>query len=185
MVGRAIEAAIHINEDVDEIFARLTDYPNLKNWLPGLKDARVLVREGDVVVVEVAAPGLGAPSLVLELVHAPPAKAHFTRVDRYRGEGTTGLWALAESDTGSGSEFRVRLQPGAGMVGFGGRRRFREGLDTALEAIRSGFVEKKLDPEPEVEGRRKILEVTRSGDTVVVWHRGEVFELPNRSAEDG
>jgi len=182
-VGRTIEAAVHIDGDIDEIFARLTDYPNLKNWLPGVNGARVLVREGDVVVVEVAAPGLGAPSLVLELVHAPPAKAHFTRVDRYRGEGTTGLWALADSDTGSGAELRVRLQPGAGLVGLGGRRRFREGLEKALGAIRAGFVEKK--PEREVEGRRKILEVTRSGDTVVVWHRGEVFELPHRSAEDG
>jgi hypothetical protein len=183
-VGRTVEAVVHIDGNVDEIFARLTDYPKLKNWLPGVNDARVLVREGDVVVVEVAAPGLGAPSLVLELVHAPPAKAHFTRVDRYRGEGTTGLWALAESDTGSGADLRVRLQPGAGLVGLGGRRRFREGLDKALEAIRAGFVEKKPEPEPESEDRRKILEVTRSGDTVVVWHRGEVFELPRRSAED-
>lgn len=182
-MGRTIEAAVHIDGDIDDIFARLTDYPNLKNWLPGLNDARVLVREGDVVVVEVAAPGLGAPSLVLELVHAPPAKVHFTRVDRYRGEGTTGLWALAESGDGSGSELQVRLQPGAGLVGFGGRRKFRDGLDTALEAIRAGFVEEK--PEPTADGRRKILEVTRSGDTVVVWHRGEVYELPRRSVEDG
>jgi len=182
-VARTIESAVHIDGNVDEIFARLIDYPNLKNWLPGLHDARVLVREGDVVVVEVTAPGLGAPSLVLELVHAPPAKAHFTRVDRYRGEGTTGLWALAESEAGSGAELLVRLQPGAGMVGFGGRRRLREGLDKALDAIRSGFERNR--PETETEGRRKILEVTRSGDSVVVWHRGEVFELPHRGAEEG
>jgi hypothetical protein len=178
-VGRTIEAAVHIDGDIDDIFARLTDYPNLKNWLPGVDDARVLVREGDVVVVEVAAPRLGAPSLVLELVHAPPAKVHFTRVDRYRGEGTTGLWALGES--GGGSELRVRLQPGAGLVGLGGRRKFRDSLNTALKAISAGFVGQ--EPESEAEGRRKILEVTRSGDTVVVWHRGEVYELPHRSAE--
>lgn len=182
-MGRTIEAVVHIDGDIAEIFARLTDYPNLRNWLPGLNDARVLVREGDVVVVEVAAPGLGAPSLVLELVHAPPAKAYFTRVDRYRGEGTTGLWALAESETGSGAELRVRLQPGAGLVGLGGRRRFREGLDRALEAISAGFVEEKA--EPESEGRLKILEVSRSGDTVVVWHRGQIFELSQRKAEKG
>ena len=182
-MGRTIEATVHIDGDIDEIFTRLTDYPNLKSWLPGVDDARVLVREGDVVVVEVAAPGLGAPSLVLELVHAPPAKAHFTRVDRYRGEGTTGLWALAPSGSGAGTEFRVRLQPGAGLVGFGGRRKFRDGLETALEAIRAGFVEEK--PESTAAGRRKILEVTRSGDTVVVWHRGEIYELPHQSVEDG
>lgn len=181
-MGRTIEATIHIDGDIDEIYDRLTDYPNLKNWLPGVNDARVLAREGDVVVVEVAAPGLRAPSLVLELVHAPPAQAYFTRVDRYRGEGTTGLWALVESDTGSGAELRVRLQPGAGLVGLGGRRRFREGLDRALEAISAGFVEEKA--EPESEGRQKILEVTRIGDTVVVWHRGEVFELPHRRPEE-
>jgi hypothetical protein len=69
------------------------------------------------------------------------------------------------------------------MVGFGGRRRFREGLDKALDAIRSGFERNR--PETETEGRRKILEVTRSGDSVVVWHRGEVFELPHRGAEEG
>ena len=182
-MGRTIEATVHIDGDIDEIFTRLTDYPNLKNWLPGVDDARVMVREGDVVLFEVAAPGLGAPSLVLELVHAPPAKAHFTRVDRYRGEGTTGLWALVPSGSGSGTELRVRLQPGAGLVGFGGRRKFRDSLNTALKAISAGFVGQ--EPESEAEGRRKILEVTRSGDTVVVWHRGEVFELPHRSAEDG
>jgi hypothetical protein len=181
-VGRSIEAAININGDINEVFTRLTDYKNLRHWLPGVKDARVLAREGDVVVVEVSAPGLGAPSLVLELVHAPPAKVHFTRVDRYRGEGTTGLWALHEAETGSGVDLRVRLQPGAGLVGLGGRRRFRESLHEALEAIRGGLEEKR--PETETDGRRKILEVTRSGDTVVVWHRGEVFELPRRTAED-
>jgi hypothetical protein len=182
-VGRAIEAVVHVDGDIDEIFARLTDYANLKTWLPGVMDARVLVREGDVVVVEVTAPGLGAQSLVLELVHAPPTKAHFTRVDRYRGAGTTGSWALTASDTGSGTDFRVQLQPGAGLAGFGRRRRFREGLENVLEAIRTGLDEKMPDPEPE--GRRKILEVARSGDTVVVWHRGEVFELQRRTVGDG
>jgi len=182
IVGRTIEATVHIDGDIDEIYDRLTDYPNLKSWLPGVNEARVLAREGDVVVVEVAAPGLGAPSLVLELVHSPPARAHFTRVDRYRGEGTTGRWTLAGSENGSGAELMVRLQPGAGLVGLGGRRRFREGLDRALEAISAGFVEEKA--EPESEGRRKILEVTRCGDTVVVWHRGEVFELPHRRSEE-
>ncbi len=179
-MARTIEAAVHIDVDRDEVFARLTDYPNLKKWLPGLNDARVLAREGDVVVVEVTAPGLGVPSLVLELVHAPPSKAHFTRVDRYRGEGTTGLWALDEAKTGTGTELRVRLQPGAGLAGLGRRRTFREGLDTVLEAIRTGLVEKI----PEIESRRKILEVTRRGDSVVVWHRGEVFELPHRKVEE-
>lgn len=181
-MGRAIEAAVRIDGDVDEIFARLTDYTKLSTWLPGVDSARVLAREGDVVVVEVAAPGLGAPSLVLELVHSPPARAHFTRVDRYRGGGTTGLWALSQPADGTGVELQVRLQPGAG-VGLGGRRRLREGLERALEAVRAGFVGKKS--ERETEGRRKILEVTRRGDTVVVWHRGEVFELPRRPAEGG
>ena len=145
-----------------------------------------LARGGSEVgwVVEPAGASLldGQP-LLSQVVHAPPAKAHFTRVDRYRGEGTTGLWALAPSGSGAGTEFRVRLQPGAGLVGFGGRRKFRDGLETALEAIRAGFVEEK--PESTAAGRRKILEVTRSGDTVVVWHRGEIYELPHQSVEDG
>jgi hypothetical protein len=42
--------------------------------------------------------------------------------------------------------------------------------------------------EPEVQdepdGRRKILEVTRRGDTVEVWYRGKVFELPRRAEDD-
>jgi len=183
-MDRSIEAAVRLRADRDEAFALLTDYPRLCEWLPGVESARVLAREGDVVVVEVAAPGLGAPTLVLELVHSPPGLAHFTRVDQYRGEGTTGTWELSE-DNGD-VELRVRLRPGPSFAGARGRKRLRAGLENALEAIRRGLEEKTAEPETEseVDGRRKILEVTRRGDTVVVWHRGKVFELPRRAEND-
>ena len=175
---------MRLGADRDEVFALLTDYPRLCEWLPGVESARVLAREGDVVVAEVAAPGLGAPTLVLELVHSPPGLAHFTRVDQYRGEGTTGTWELSE-DNGD-VELRVRLRPGPSFAGARGRKRLRAGLENALEAIRRGLKEKTAEPESEseVDGRRKILEVTRRGDTVVVWHRGKVFELPRRAEDD-
>ncbi len=183
-MDRSIEAAVRLGADRDEVFALLTDYPRLCEWLPGVESARVLAREGDVVVAEVAAPGLGAPTLVLELVHSPPGLAHFTRVDQYRGEGTTGTWELSE-DNGD-VELRVRLRPGPSFAGARGRKRLRAGLENALEAIRRGLKEKTAEPETEseVDGRRKILEVTRRGDTVVVWHRGKVFELPRRAEDD-
>lgn len=183
-MDRSIEAAVRLRADRDEVFALLTDYPRLCEWLPGVESARVLAREGDVVVAEVAAPGLGAPTLVLELVHSPPGLAHFTRVDQYRGEGTTGTWELSE-DNGD-VELRVRLRPGPSFAGARGRKRLRAGLENALEAIRRGLEEKTAEPETEseVDGRRKILEVTRRGDTVVVWHRGKVFELPRRAEDD-
>ncbi len=183
-MDRSIDATVRLKGDRDEIFGRLTDYSCLPDWLPGVERARVLASEGDVVVAEVAAPGLGAPSLVLELVHSPPGLAHFTRVDQYRGEGTSGTWELIEGDRGV--ELRVRLRPGLSVAGARGRKRLRSGLENALEAIRDGLRENLAEPEieAETEGRRKILEVTRRGDTVVVWHRGKVFELPRRTEED-
>jgi uncharacterized protein YndB with AHSA1/START domain len=183
-MDRSIEAAVRLKADRDEVFALLTDYPRLCDWLPGVESARVLAREGDVVVAEVAAPGLAAPTLVLELVHSPPALAHFTRVDQYRGEGTSGTWELSEDD--GDVELRVRLRPGPSFAGARGRKRLRVGLENALEAIRRGLEEKTAEVESEAkeDGRRKILEVTRRGDTVVVWHRGRVFELPSRAEDD-
>ena len=183
-MDRSIEAAVRLRADRDEVFALLTDYPRLCEWLPGVESARVLAREGDVVVAEVAAPGLAAPTLVLELVHSPPGLAHFTRVDQYRGEGTSGTWELSE-DNGD-VELRVRLRPGPSFAGARGRKRLRVGLENALEAIRRGLKEKTAEVESETkeDGRRKILEVTRRGDTVVVWHRGKVFELPRRVEDD-
>jgi hypothetical protein len=182
-MDRSIDGAVRLQADRDEIFDRLTDYPRLGDWLPGVESARVLAREGDIVVAELAAPGLGAPSLVLELVHSPPGLAQFTRVDQYRGEGTSGTWELTPDD--DGVELRVQLRPGPAFSGARGRKRLRAGLEHALEAIRRGIekASSQLEPQAEVEGRRKILEVTRRGDTVVVWHRGKVFELP-RGAED-
>lgn len=183
-MDRSFDWAVRLEADRDEIFDRLTDYPRLSEWFPGVESARILAREGDIVVAEVAAPALGAPSLVLELVHSPPRLAQFTRVDQYRGEGTSGTWELIEVD--EGVELRVRLRPGPSFAGARGRKRLRTGLEHALDAIRSGLEETAARPEAEDEerGRRKILEVTRRGDTVVVWHRGRVFELPRR-AEDG
>ena len=183
-MDRSIEATVRLGADRDEVFALLTDYPRLCEWLPGVESARVLAREGDVVVAEVAAPGLGAPTLGLELVHSPPGLAHFTRVDQYRSEGTSGTWELSE-DNGD-VELCVRLRPGPSFAGARGRKRLRAGLENALEAIRRGLEEKTAEPETEseVDGRRKILEVTRRGDTVVVWHRGKVFELPRRAEND-
>jgi hypothetical protein len=182
-MDRSIEATVRLKCGRDEAYDRLTDYPRLCDWLSGVETARVLAREGDVVVAEVAASGLSAPKLVLELVHSPPGLAHFTRVDQYRGEGTSGTWELIEDD--GAVELRVNLRPGPSFAGARGRRRLRAGLENALKAIRRGLNEKTAAPkiEAETDGRRKILEVTRRGDTVVVWHRGNVFELPRR-AED-
>jgi hypothetical protein len=182
-MDRNIEATVRLKGDRNEAFDRLTDYPRLRDWLPEVETARVLAREGDVVVAELSARGLGAPSLVLELVHSPPGLAHFTRVDQYRGEGTSGTWELIEGD--GGVELRVRLRPGPSFAGARGRKRLRAGLENALGAIRRGLNEISVETEIEGEedGRRKILEVTRRGNTVVVWHRGKVFELPRR-AED-
>ncbi len=182
-MDRSIEATVRLKGNRDEAFDNLTDYPHLCDWLPGVEFARVLAREGDVVVAEVSAPGLGAPSLVLELVHSPPGLAHFTRVDQYRGEGTSGTWELIEDD--GKVDLRVRLRPGPSFAGARGRKRLRSGLENALKTICRGLNEKTIEPEmeAEVDGRRKILEVTRRGNTVVVWHRGKVFEL-RRRAED-
>jgi len=182
-MDRSIEATVRLKCDRDEAFERLTDYHNLRDWLPGVESARVLAREGDVVVAEVKAPGLGAPGLVLELVHSPPGLAHFTRVDQYRGEGTSGTWELIDED--GEVALQVRLRPGPSFAGARGRKRLRTGLENALAVIRRGLNERTAEPEieAEVEGRRKILEVTRRGDTVVVWHRGKVFELPHRTED--
>jgi hypothetical protein len=182
-MDRNIEASVRLKCNRDEAFDRLTDYLRLRDWLPEVESARVLAREGDVVVAEVKAPGLGAPSLVLELVHSPPGLAHFTRVDQYRGEGTSGTWELKEDE--GGVELCVRLKPGPTFAGARGRKRLRTGLENALQTIRRGLNERRTgtEIEAEVDGRRKILEVTRCGNTVVVWHRGKVFELPRR-AED-
>jgi uncharacterized protein YndB with AHSA1/START domain len=183
-MDRNVEGAIEIAADRATLFDHLTDYPRLAEWLPGVESTRVLAREGDVVIVELTAPGLSAPSLVLELVHSPPNLVHFTRVDRYRGEGTTGTWEIAETD--DGSELRASLRPGPSFASSRGRRNLKAGVDRALEAIRRGIEQMPSEPraEDEPDGRRKILEVTRRGDTVEVWYRGKVFELPRR-AEDG
>jgi len=183
-MDRSIEATVRLKCDRDEAFGRLTDYHHLRDWLPVVESARILAREGDVVVAEVSAPGLGAPSLALEIVHSPPGLAHFTRVDQYRGQGTSGTWELIEEE--GGVELRVRLRPGPTVAGTRSLKRLRTGLENALGVICRGLNEKTDEPELEtdVDGRRKILEVTRCGNTVVVWHRGKVFELPGR-AEDG
>ena len=182
-MDRSIEATVRLKCDRDEAFDRLTNYHHLRDWLPAVESARILAREGDVVVAEVSAPGLGAPGLVLELVHSPPGLAHFTRVDQYRGEGTSGTWELIEDD--GEVELRVRLRPGPSFAGARGRKRLRAGLENALGTIRRGLNETTTEPEieAEVDGRRKILEVTRRGNTVVVWHRGKVFELPQRTED--
>jgi hypothetical protein len=82
-------------------------------------------------------------------------------------------------------ELRVRLRPGPSFAGGRGRKRLRAGLESALEAIRKGLKNAEVETEAAVEehDRRKILEVTRRGDTIVVWHRGKVFELSRRTEE--
>jgi hypothetical protein len=182
-MDRIVEGAVEIAASRDEVFELLTDYPRLNEWLPEVESARVLAHEGDVAIVEVTAPGLSAPKLVLELVHSPPGLAHFTRVDQYRGEGTSGTWELSEDDRKV--ELLVKLRPGPSFAGARGRKRLGKGLDAALQAIRHGVEE--MSPEPEIDeddpGRRKILEVRRKGDGVIVWHRGRTFELPRREKD--
>ena len=180
----SIEVVQRIEADRDQIFELLTDYANLADWLPGMTSARELAREGGVVVVEFIAPALAAPSLVLELVHSPPVAAQFMRVDQYRGEETSGSWELA--DVEGGVELRVRLRPGRTFAGARGRKRLRAGIERALEAIGSGLEARLSGHEPETDdgGRRKVLEVTRHGNKVIVWHRGRLFELNPRTEND-
>ena len=178
---RKVESSVRLEAEAGAVFDRLTDYANLTGLLPGVESARVLAREGDVAVLEIRAPELGAPKLVLELVHSPPDSIFFTRVDRYRGEGTSG--SLQVSGTGRETDLQISLHPGADFAGSRARKRLRQSLDTVLEAVRRALRGTDLESDRDG-GRRKIPEITRRGDSMVVWHRGRVFELQRRT-EDG
>jgi uncharacterized protein YndB with AHSA1/START domain len=72
----------------ENVFAALTDYSRYKDWVPGTKKSHVLVREGDIVVVEFEAPRFATKPVTFEFVHNAPVQIIFRALGAWVFLGT-------------------------------------------------------------------------------------------------
>lgn len=162
-----------------EVAAVLADYARYREWLPGVEQSRVLAAEGDVAVVELAAPA--RPPLVLETVRASATSLLFRQVDRYRRSGLAGRIELAPGAHGGETRVQAAATWAAGWLDFRASRRLRERLEHALTALETRLAAGAAGAVPV--RRRKLLEVVRTPHALELRLPGEVVRLPWPAAE--
>lgn len=177
---RTAEADARVEGSREELFQIVTDYGRWQAWMPGVEHSRLLVREGDVTIAELAAPDWAPHPFNLELVHSPPGTVEFHQIDSL-GRGAAGRWELGTTDPGVGAStvsvsVSLRLDTPALALASGPRLRatLRAWLD-ALGARRRHLAAARPGAPT---AKRKLLEVVRGEGGLEVWYLGETFLLP-------
>jgi hypothetical protein len=184
-VRRSLSLALDLPGAPAEVFARLTGYARLGGWVPGLLSARVLVREGDIAVLELIGSDASAP-LVLEVVETRPERLTFSQVDRFRGDGVSGTCELRP--TAHGDEPATALELGlhfdCTVLAWPGARaamrRRLEAVATALAQVLAREVEDTAahgSHTAQGTAPRTILELRRDGDRLLLWLDGRRWRL--------
>ena len=93
---------------MEQVFCLLTEYDRLPSLVRGVNSARVLVREGDIAVVELRLEGLKQP-LVMEVVETRAEELAFAQVDSYRGRGCRGRCVLTAADNGTDLDLELEV----------------------------------------------------------------------------
>lgn len=178
---RTGEVTARIEGSREELYAILTDYDRYEAWMPGVELSRVLVREGDVTIAEVASPGWAVHSFNLELVRSPPGTVEYHQIDTPDRRGIAGRWELGPTDPGVGAstvEVRATLRLETRMLSFSSRRRIRAVLRASLDALGARRRQLAATTPRGPATKRKLLEVVRAADGLRVWYMGETFVLP-------
>ena len=178
---RTAEAAARLEGTREELFAIVTDYGRYAAWMPGVELSRVLVREGDVTIAELAAPAWNPYPFNLELVRSTPGTVEFRQTDSFRRPAVAGRWELGATDPGVGAstvEVRASLSLETPALSLGSGRRIRAVLGTSLDALGARRRQLAAGRPRAKAAKTKILEVVRGADGLEVWYLGETYVLP-------
>lgn len=168
--------AMSLPAGAQELYRWLTDVARLREWLPGVARARVLIREGDIQVVEFEAPGLAGAPATFELVLSPARRLDWRQVGTLGERGLSGTLSLHPAADGGletrvVGELRLRLPWHRWRAGGALSR----ALEQALAALRAAAGHRLPAGHA---ARRKILEVRRHGDRLEVWYQGRRYSAP-------
>ncbi len=168
----------------EHVLALLEDYALFGEWFPGVRTATVLVREGDIAVIEAEGDTAmtPSPSNVFEIVRTGPREFVFTQVGLFREQGVSGRCRVEECGDGTESVLRVEVVLKTRGFAFGKARLLRGYLQRFSAAV----VERarKAASGALRPSRRKVLEVRRMGAMVEIWYRGTTF-LFSRPSQRG
>jgi ribosome-associated toxin RatA of RatAB toxin-antitoxin module len=164
----------------ENVFAALTDYSRYKDWVPGTKKSHVLVREGDIVVVEFEAPRFATKPVTFEFVHNAPAQIIYQQVGQYREHGLFGEWNITIGSTENEVQLQGRAEIRAPFYMFWIKKRLERALNESLNAFQAHIGIRTSEPHAETTGERvKILEVRQRRNSVEVWYQGRTYSCPN------
>ncbi len=168
------------------VFSLLTDYDSYREWIPEITHSRILVQEGEIVIAEFEAPRYASGRFVFELVHSPPLSVIYSQVGRYGGHGISGGWDLEEVDGGKKVVLRGRINVRTFFYDLTCRKTMRQAEDHIVASVKKRAeaavpIGRPVDSDGT---RNRILSVTQRPQSLLVWLRGEEFELPRKSTPE-
>lgn len=168
----------------ERAFAVLADEPRYPEWLPGVEEAHVLARDGDVAVVEIRAPRFRAEKVVLELIYSPPAEVRFRQVGAYGRPAIAGRCELRDDDDEGDTRLRVEIRAATPLLALGSRRRLRHAVAAAVAAFAERIADVAAGKATAPGGKRKILEILERDGGLEIHLRDERFLLVRRDATE-
>lgn len=176
----AATASSWIKAPRSTVLSILCGYREYEAWLPEVTRSRLLAREGGVAVAELIAPVWGSEKILLEMVESPDSIA-FTQIDRYRETGLTGSWRLTPTEKGEGVIVQAALALTHRPFSLRCRKRIRVVLERSLSALGDRALRALAhDASGGPMDKRRILELVRNGDRLVVTLEDRVYELSGR-----
>lgn len=173
------QAAVELITTPRNLLDLLLDYGHYADWLPGLNRSLALAREGDIAVVEFAAPDWFPNPVTFEFVHTEPLRIAFQQAGQFGEGGLSGTINIDPARAPDRARMVINACLRVPLFRFGVRRRLRETLQLVFESL-AMHLESQVDDAARAtkEGRRLILQVRRQEGALEIWYRGKVFNSP-------
>ncbi len=180
---RRTRTACSLEVPRERAFAVLADDPRYPEWIPGLEEAHILAREGDVAVLEIRAPRFRAEKIVLELIHSPPEEIRFREVLGYGKPKIAGRCELRDDD--GGTRLEVDLRVATRLAALGSGRRLRDAVAEAMAALAERTTDVEAGRVAAPGEKRKVLEIFERDGTLEIRLRGESYRLVKVDGDAG
>lgn len=182
MFGK-VTSRIRLNASREVIFSILSDFNSYEQWMPDVMHSHVLVKEGDITVLELMCPAYKSDKFVVECIETSNASIVFTQIDQYRQGGLYSKWEIAQEAGQKVSQLTGQIQIRTEFYKeLVAKKRVRGVMERTMAAIgqRVQQVATNQIGFGATAGKTKLLEVVQKPTGIEVRFLNETFELKKK-----
>ncbi|HWC95869.1 MAG TPA: SRPBCC family protein [Candidatus Sulfopaludibacter sp.] len=171
----AKQSTLLIPGDAALLYEVLTDYARLPEWLPQVTAAKLLAREGDLVLAELELAGGEATRVSMECIHSKDKEVSWLPVEEEIP--ITGIqWGL-EPAAGGQCSVSLRVERPVSVARFSSAWRSLMEPAECLEALKNHVEIFLPDGILAQSGCERVLEIVETDQGMICWLRGRKYKM--------